>query len=65
MVYTQGLQIYSAVDKKAQQIAEDVVYNSKVLDGDKKLDLSRNQKRAYLQALFISFIFFSLISILS
>jgi len=39
MVYTQGLKIYSAVDKKAQKIAEDVVYNSKVLDGDKKLEL--------------------------
>ena len=39
MVYTQGLKIYSAVDKKAQKIAEDVIYNSKVLDGDKKLEL--------------------------
>lgn len=39
MVYTQGLKIYSAVDTKAQQIAEDVIYNSKVLDGDKKLEL--------------------------
>ncbi|MBR1779286.1 MAG: transglycosylase domain-containing protein [Clostridia bacterium] len=39
MVYTQGLQIYSCVDRKAQKIAEDVIYRSDTLEGDKKLEL--------------------------
>lgn len=39
MLFTQGLKIYSAVDKKAQSIAESVVQNSAALANDKNLEL--------------------------
>lgn len=39
MLYTQGLQIYSAMDEKAQRAAESVIWDSNILSGDKKLEL--------------------------
>lgn len=39
MVYTQGLKIYSAMDIKAQKIAEETLKNSKVMPSDSNLEL--------------------------
>ena len=39
MLYTQGLKIYSAVDTRAQSIAESVVEKSSMLSKDKNLEL--------------------------
>ncbi|MDQ5984218.1 MAG: transglycosylase domain-containing protein [Eubacteriales bacterium SKADARSKE-1] len=39
MLFTQGLQIYSAMDKKAQSIAESVIVDSNLLASDKKLEV--------------------------
>ncbi|MBQ2672113.1 MAG: transglycosylase domain-containing protein [Clostridia bacterium] len=39
MIYKQGLKIYSAMDVKAQKIAEDSLKNSSVMPGDKNLEL--------------------------
>lgn len=39
MVYTQGLKIYSAMDVKAQNIAEETIKNSKIMPSDPNLEL--------------------------
>ncbi|MGN1043475.1 MAG: transglycosylase domain-containing protein [Acutalibacteraceae bacterium] len=39
MVYTQGLKIYSAMDIKAQNIAEETLKNSKIMPSDPNLEL--------------------------
>ena len=39
MIYKQGLKIYSAMDVKAQKIAEDSLKNSSVMPSDKNLEL--------------------------
>ncbi len=39
ILFTQGLSIYSAVDPKAQRIAEEVISDSSIMPKDKKLEL--------------------------
>lgn len=39
MIYTQGLKIYSAMDVKAQKIAEETLKNSKIMPADSNLEL--------------------------
>lgn len=39
MLFTQGLQIYSAMDQKAQNVAESVISNGSLMSSDKKVEV--------------------------
>lgn len=39
MLFTQGLKIYSAMDEKAQRIAQDVISDKQIMPHDKRLEL--------------------------